>query len=166
MSINILLIIVIIALVYKASDGYKKGMVKEVVSLVSLVVLCLMLALIGSGIRSYLDRNMTNVVVTVILLAVLGIAHHLLNVVLFPAKLISKLPIINFVDKLLGIVFGALEVVLLLWTIYTFVMMMDMGVIEELIVSYTSESKILTWFYSHNYLAYWIERLGITFLQG
>lgn len=159
MSINLMLIIVIAALVLKMVDGYKKGLVKEVVSLVSLIILCLVVALIGGGVHSYMDGKIINVIVIVILLAIVGIVHHLLNVVLFPAKLVVKLPIVKLADKLLGIVFGALEVIFLLWTLYTFVMMMDLGVIEEIIVSFTKESSILTWFYQHNYLAYWIEKL-------
>ena len=71
----------------------------------------------------------------------------------------TKLPVIHFADKLLGIVFGALEVILILWTIYTLIMMMDMGMIGQVILSYTEDSKILAWFYEHNYLAYGIERM-------
>ena len=159
MGIKLMLIIVAAAFVLKIVDGYKKGMVKEIVSLVSLIVLCLVVALIGGGVHSYMSGKIVSVIVIVILLALVGIAHHLLNVVFFPAKLVAKLPIISSVDKLLGIVFGALEVVLLLWTLYTFIMMMDLGIIEEVLLSYTRESKILAWFYQHNFLAYWIENL-------
>lgn len=159
MNINILLIIVVIAAIVKICDGYKKGMVKEIISLVSLAVLCGVAALLASGINSYHSGNIFNVVVTVVLLALLGIMHHLLGLIFFSAKLISKLPVIHFVNKLLGIVFGVFEVILLLWTVYTFVMMMDLGAIGQMIISYTEDSAVLTWFYRHNYLAYGIEKL-------
>jgi len=157
MVINFMLIIVGAAFVLKIRDGLKKGIVKEVVSLVSLLILCLVVALIGGGVHSYMNGKIISVIVIVILLALVGIVHHLINVVLFPAKLLAKLPIISSVDKWLGAVFGALEIVLLLWTLYTFVMMMDLGAIEEVIINYTKQSKILTWFYQYNYLAYWVE---------
>ena len=159
MSINFLLIIVIIAAITKVFDGYKKGMVKEIISLISMAVLCAVVALLAGGISSYHDGKIFNVIIAIILLGLIGIAHHLLGVVFFSAKLVSKLPVVSFVNKLLGIVFGVFEVVLMLWTVYNFVMMMDMGAIGQIILSYTEESKILTFIYRHNYLAYGIEQL-------
>lgn len=89
LSINILLIIVIIAAIGKACDGYKKGMVKEIISLVSMLILCGVIALIA-GVSSYHDGKMVHVVVTVVLLGLLGIVHHLLSLVFFSAKLVSS----------------------------------------------------------------------------
>ena len=63
----------------------------------------------------------------------------------------------NTVDKLLGIVFGAFEVVLVLWTLYALMMMMDIGVVGEFIREHTQRSEILKWIYDHNYLAKGIE---------
>ena len=158
-GINIMVVIVALAALYKAVDGYKKGIVKEVVSLISMVVLCLTVALIANGVSSYLEGRFVSVAFIVILFTVLGIAHHFLKLVLFPAKLAAKLPIIRSVDKLLGFVFGAAEVVLLLWTLYTFIMMMDMGPVGQVILSYTEDSAVLSWLYQRNYLAYGIECL-------
>uniref|UniRef100_UPI00405741C0 CvpA family protein n=1 Tax=Acetatifactor sp. TaxID=1872090 RepID=UPI00405741C0 len=163
MEINILLIIIAVLLFCNIVDGYKKGAVKAIISFVSLIVLCIVVALIGNGLQSYFDGEMINVVIMVLLLAVLGIVHHLLGVIFFSAKLVSKLPIVHSVDKLLGIVVGILETVLILWTIYTFTMMMDMGMIEGQIIEYTRNNSILTWFYEHNYLAYWVQQLGAQF---
>ncbi|MDE6642390.1 MAG: CvpA family protein [Acetatifactor sp.] len=159
MNLNFLLIIVVILAVYKVVDGYKKGMVKEIVSLVSMAVLCAVAALIAGGISSYNSGRIFNVIVAAILLILVLITHQLLKVVFFSAKLVSKLPVVHFVNKLLGMVFGVFEVVLLLWTVYTLIMMMELGAIEQIIVSYTQESKMLVWIYEHNYLAYLIELL-------
>ncbi len=165
---NLLLIGAGILLVFNVVDGYKKGMVRQVISLVSLIVLCTVAVLIANGLNSYYDGKILNVVVAVLLLVLLGIAHHLLGVVFFSAKMISRLPIVHWLDKLLGIVSGALETVLILWTLYTFVMMMDLGMIGQLILSDTGESKILLWFYQHNYLAHLVQQLAadLSFTQN
>lgn len=160
---NILLIIMGIILICNMVDGYKKGMVRSVISFVSLIVLCIVAALIGNGLQSYFDGEFLNVVIMVFLLCILGIVHHLLGVVFFSAKMISKLPIVHSLDKLLGVVVGVLETVLIIWTIYTFIMMLNMGMIGQQLLEYTRESSILTWFYEHNHLAYWVERLGAQF---
>ena len=159
MTINIVLIIFLIAIVYKIVEGYKRGMVKEISSLITLIVVCILLALVGSGVRSYLDGKIVNVIIAVVLAIVLAIANHLLKFALLPAKIVSKLPLVSFIDKLLGIVFGVVKVILLLWTVYTLVMMFYMGSVGDYIVSNTQSSAILSWFYEHNYLAYFIEKL-------
>lgn len=152
-----MLVIVAVATFFKMVVGYRRGMVKELVSLVSLVVLCVVAALVAYGVNSYHDGRIFNAIVTVILLLLLITAHHLLSIVFFSAKLATKLPVVHFLDKLLGIVFGAAEVVLVLWTLYAFMMMMDIGSIRQAILKYTEESTVLTWIYEHNYLARCIE---------
>lgn len=157
-SINLMLIIVIFAVLFKIVDGRRKGMVKEVISLITMLVLSVFAALAAYGLSSYHDGRIFNVIVVVILLFLLMIVHHALSLFFFSAKLISKLPIVHFADKLLGIVFGVFEVVLVLWTLYAFIMMMDIGPIGQIILSYTEESSLLQWIYRHNYLALGIQR--------
>ena len=157
-NLNIVLIAVLAAALIKMVDGYRKGIVKEVISLVSLIVLSVVAALIAYGVTSYHDGRIFNVIVIVILLILLLTAHHLLGLVFFSAKLAAKLPVVHLVDKLLGILFGVFEVVLVLWTIYAFTMMMDIGAVGQHILKYTEESGILKWIYQHNYLAHWIGR--------
>jgi len=159
MSINFVLIIVVLAVLFKMVDGYKRGVVKELSSLISLIVICILLALIAGGVRSYLDGNIFRVLIMVVLAIVLAIANHLVKFALFPAKVLSKLPLLSLVDKILGAVFGILEVILLLWTVYTLVMMFYMGSVGEYIITNAQSSAILSWFYEHNYLAYLIEKL-------
>ena len=161
MSINILLIIVILAAIGKMVSGYKNGMVKEIISLVSLVILCAVVALIANGIGSYHSGRIFNLIIVIVLLAAIGILHHVLNVVFFSAKVISKLPVIRFANKLLGAVFGVLEVVLLLWTVYVLITIMEAGVAGQVILSFTEESRILSWNFRNNWLRY-----GLDYLRG
>ena len=160
---NIMSIIVLIVLIWKIAEGYKKGMVKELISFVSLLVLCIVIALIGHGLQSYMKKEFLGVIIAVFLLGLLGIAHHLLGLVFFPAKLISKFPIIHWADKLLGIVAGALETVIILWTVFIFAMNSSLGMLGQLILVYTQESKILSWLYRYNLLAKLLEDIIFRF---
>ena len=143
-------------------------MVREIISLISLIVMCVVVALIGNGLNSYFDGEIANVIIAVLLLCLVGIVHHLLGVVFFSAKVISRLPVVSWIDKLLGMLFGIVETILILWTIYAFIMMLDMGMIGQQILVYTRENQILTWLYENNYLAVWLERLNseISFLPS
>lgn len=159
MDINILSLIVILFTIIKIADGYKKGMVKEVISFISLIVMCIVVLLLGVGLHSYMEQELAGVLVAVLLLAVLGIVHHFLKLIFFSAKLISKLPVIHSADKLLGMVVGALETILILWTVYTFILYLGMGMIGNMIVEYSRDSKILTWLYENNMLALIVEQI-------
>ena len=160
---NLLLIIMAILLVCNVVQCYKRGMVKSIISLISLIVLCVIAALLCNGIQSYVNGQIFNVIVMVFLLCLVGIVQHLLGVVFFSAKMIAKLPVVHFADKVLGVVVGILETVLIIWTIYTIMMILDTGMIGQQILEYTKESQILLWFYEHNRLAAWVQQLGIQF---
>lgn len=165
MNINILTIAIVVILICMIMDGYKKGMVKSLISLVSLMITCVVLFLIGNALGSYFDGRIFNLILTLLLLGAIGILHHLLNVAFFSAKLVSKLPIVHSLDKILGIVVGILETVLIIWTIYTFNVFRDLGTLGQVIVDYTRDSKILTYLYENNYLAYLIEQIGHNFIS-
>lgn len=158
MNINIVLIIMVIVLAAAVAGGYKNGFVRTVISLVSLIITCAVVSLIGYGVKSYFEGSIFNVVAMVLLLCLVGIVRHLLNVVFFSAKVISKLPVISYGDKLLGIVFGVLETAVVLWTIYILIMLLDIGVVGQMILDGTRDSGILSWMYEHNYLAYFLEK--------
>ena len=158
MNINIVLIIMVIVLAAAVADGYKKGMVRSVISLVSLIITCGVVALLGYGVKSYFDGSVFNVIAMVLLLCLVGIVRHLLNVVFFSAKVISKLPVVSFGDKLLGIAFGVLETAVILWTVYILIMLLDIGTVGQMILDATQDSKLLSWMYEHNYLAYFMEK--------
>ncbi len=156
---NVLLIIASVLMLGCMAEGYRRGMVRQLIAFVSMIVLCVTAALLANGAKNYVNGKILNVVIVAVLLTLLGIARHLLGIFFFSAKMISKLPVIQHGDKLAGILFGALEVILVLWTIYIFLIMMDLGAVETWVMRYTSESPILTWLYQHNHLALLIDRL-------
>lgn len=153
---NWLLIIVVFVLLWRITEGYKRGMVKEIISFISLIVLCLAVAFIGGALLSYLEKDTVSMVVAIILLLVLCIGHWLLNFFFFPAKALAKLPVVKSVDKILGIVIGAAETILIVWTLYTLLLTVEMGTIGQLIMTYVQESRVLTFLYKYNYLAHWV----------
>ena len=156
---NIMLILAVICVLFKFADGYKKGMVKEIVSLVTLIIMGIMIVLISKGLHSYMEKEVVGVIIAVVLMALLGVVHHLLNVVFFSAKMISKLPVIHWVNKVFGAVFGVLDVILILQIVYVFIMYFGLGMIGQQILEYTRESVVLTKIYQYNVVAKLVENL-------
>lgn len=156
---NIMLVIMVVCVLFKIADGYKKGMVKEVISLVTLTVIGIMVVLISKGLHSYMEKEILGVIIAVVLLALLGIVHHILGVVLFSAKMIAKLPVVHWANKVLGAVFGALEVILILQIVYVFIMYFGLGMIGQQILEYTKESVVLEKVFQYNIVAKLVENL-------
>lgn len=73
--------------------------------------------------------------------------------------MISKLPVISWINKVLGAVFGVLEVILTLQIIYVFIMYFGLGMIGQQILEYTRESIVLTKIYQYNVVAKLVENL-------
>jgi uncharacterized membrane protein required for colicin V production len=157
---NLVFILFLVLFIVKIAQGFKRGLVKEIIALITLLVLCVIAGLIGYGLRSYVQENYLGLVITVVLFVAVFIAHHLLGLVLFPLKLFSRLPVIHTLDRLLGVVFGIVETVLLIWLVYTLTMEGYLGVNGTLIVEQTAENPILTWIYEHNYLAMIVEKFS------
>ncbi|MED9903110.1 MAG: CvpA family protein [Lachnospiraceae bacterium] len=167
---NWLVIIAVLILIWRVAEGIHRGMVKEIISFVSLIVLCLAVALLGMALSKYFEKDIASMIVALILLLVLCIVHRLLSLVFFSAKMIAKLPVIHSLDKILGAAIGVLETILLVWTMYSLIITFGMGMVGTQIMHYASENQILRFLYNHNYLQHLVELLaqkmslaGITF---
>lgn len=154
---NWLVILAILILTWRIAEGVKKGMVKEIISFVSLIVLSLAVALLGMALSKYFQKDMISMAVAIILLLLLGIVHSLLGLVFFPAKLIAKLPLVRSLNKVLGAVIGILETILIIWTAYCILYTFETDVIWEQILEYVAGSRVLTFLYEHNYLRYLVD---------
>lgn len=156
---NLLVIIVLVVLVWKIREGFKRGMVREIISFISLIVLGIVVALIGNAMESYMEKEYLGVAIAILLLGILGIVHHLLGVVFFSAKVLSRLPVIHWADKLLGMAAGVLETVLILWIVYLFIMRFGLGMVGQQILVYTEDNPVLMWLYQYNFLAGWVDSI-------
>ena len=73
---NLLFIIFLAVLVWRMSAAYKRGMVKEIVSFVSLLVLSVAVTLIGTAVLSYFEQDILTLIIAVILWVVLCVANQ------------------------------------------------------------------------------------------
>lgn len=162
MNINILFIILILILIWRIVSGFQKGMVKEIISFVTLIVLSLLVVLLGLGLDSYMDKEIVRVVVVIILILILIIGYKLLDFFFFTAKLFAKLPVVKTADKLLGAVIGIAETVILIWAMYALLSIFDMGSIGVQLWTYINDNEVLRYLYKlyAQYPAQWIAVLN------
>lgn len=103
------LIIIALIFIWRMIAGFRKGMVQELISLVAMAVAGVCVVLILGAIGSYLDKEIAQVVKMVAVLLAVCLVYRLVNVLFTSLQLIAKLPIVRWLDKVLGIVVGFAE---------------------------------------------------------
>ncbi|MDE7445494.1 MAG: CvpA family protein [Lachnospiraceae bacterium] len=114
------LAVIAIIFIWRMIAGFRKGMVQEVISLIAMVVAGVCVVLILGAIGSYLDREIGRVIQIVAVLFVVCLVYRLVHTLFTSLELISKLPIIKGLDKLLGIVVGFAEAALIVGVLVYF----------------------------------------------
>lgn len=149
---NILLIVLAIILIWRVSAGVKRGVVRETIAFINVIFVALVLGLVCMIFHAYHAENYLSIVLLLVGIVVLSILYSLLKIVFFSAKVISKLPVVSSVDRLLGLVIGAAEALIVFWAMCCVCMYVDLGVLEEQITMMIGESQLLTWLYQYNLL--------------
>ena len=103
------LIIIALIFIWRIIAGFRKGMVQELISLVAMAVAGVCVVLILGAIGSYLDKEIAQVVKMVAVLLAVCLVYRLVNVLFTSLQLIAKLPIVRWLDKVLGIAVGFAE---------------------------------------------------------
>lgn len=124
------LIIIALIFIWRMTVGFRKGMVQEIISLMAMAVAGVCVLLIFGAIGSYLNREIGKVVQMVIVLLVVCAVYRLIHVLFTSLELISKLPVIKWLDKLLGIVIGAGEAALIVGFIIYFLKSWGLSVLS------------------------------------
>lgn len=151
MSLNVTLICVIILIICMMIHGYKKGMTREISGLVALLAGLFVLALALMLSASFSAGEMTNTVYSVILLVLFGVAYGIVKFVLRSAKAVSSLPILHFLDSVMGIVIGFLKAIVVIWIVFLLCANNYLGGISEYIRSDIAESTVLKLLYEYNF---------------
>lgn len=109
----IALIIIGLIFIWRITTGFRKGMVQEIVLLIAMAVAGFCIFLIMGAIGNYLNHEIGKMVQIICVLFVVCLVYRLVHVLFTSLELISKLPIIKGVDKLLGALVGCVEAALI-----------------------------------------------------
>lgn len=153
---NILLIVFIVLAVWRGWHGMKIGLVDEIGRLLSLVISLFVLSL---GILLYTSvktDDTKNIVLSIIMIIVTGLAARLMRMVIKSLSAIAHLPVLNALNGLLGIAIGIAEIVVVLWILYVVVASFELGDFGLQIINWTKQSEMLQQLYDMNQIAYWM----------
>ncbi len=159
MSINALLVAVILVVVWRMIVGFKRGMVKELISMVGLIFAAIVGFLAVSGLRGYAENNFFEVIVCVVMIAIVAVVHSVLKLLFFSAKVVSSLPVVSTANKLCGIVFGFLEGIIIYWILCYALVSLDMGIAGTYLRQMIKGNEILYTLYQYNILGALVDNL-------
>lgn len=159
LSWNWALILIAFVVIINIINGFKNGLVKEVINFLSLLVLSILIVLLGSVVQSYSDKHFVQMLTMIIMVLALIVAHKLVKMALDGIKVLASLPVISIVNKLAGAVFGVLETIVFIWFALCLIGMFDLGSLGEHINTYIADSEILTYLYDNNLIAKFGEQI-------
>ena len=105
----IALVLIAVIFIWRIAAGFRRGMVQEIVSLIAMAVAGVCVVLIVGAVGRYLEKEISKTLVMVAVLFIVCAVYRMVHVLFTSLELISRLPIIKGVDKLLGAVVGAAE---------------------------------------------------------
>ncbi len=97
--------------------GFRKGFVKEVESLLSLVSALVVLRAVLSVTAGWRQKDIPGVVLLVLVILVLGFLYRIFHMLFGALHLVSKLPVIHMGNKVLGVVIGLAEGLVLVYAL-------------------------------------------------
>lgn len=111
----IAIVLIAIILIWRITAGFRKGFVRELLSLVAMALAGVSAYLILGAVGSYLSGEIGRLIQIVLFLLVIGMLYKLIHLIFTSLKLVSKLPVVHGADKLLGAVLGLLEGSVAVW---------------------------------------------------
>ena len=98
------LVVIALVFIWRIVAGFKRGMVQELISLIAMAVAGFCVMLILGAVSSYFEKEIGQLIQFVCVLLAVCIVYRLVSILFTSLKLISKLPIVRWVDRLLGVV--------------------------------------------------------------
>lgn len=156
---NILLITLAVIMIWRISAGMKKGVVREALALVNVLFVALVIGLVCMITNAYHEGNYIAIAIMFVIIVVLSIVYSILKIVFFPAKVLTKLPVLSSADKLLGLAMGVVETLIGFWGLCYAMMYVEFGTLNTQILMMIEESKLLTTLYQYNLLGVLLETI-------
>lgn len=107
------LMVIGLIFIWRIVVGFRKGMVQEIISLIAMAVAGACIFLIMGAVGNYLNHEIGSMIQVIVVLFVVCLVYRLVHTLFVSLELISKLPLVRGVDKLLGAAVGGAEAALI-----------------------------------------------------
>lgn len=141
---------VLVIVLICAFRGHHKGLAMEITSLISVLLSLLGVALIIRMIGSYLEENTSGMIQALIFLVVLAFLFQIFKLVIVSLKILTKLPVIHFLNGFLGMVVGIAEGIVVVWALFIVITKYDVAGQSVKWIAQIAENDILFYIYRMN----------------
>ncbi len=150
---NIVFFVVLLLLIGGGMKGYKRGMVEELNTVIALILALAAIAMFVVAAKGYMEHETLRTILGVVCMTIAILVYKITDFILSSLKLISSIPVLRGVNKLLGFGVGVLESVLLIWAVFIIIVAFEFGGISKYILTDIRENALLIWLFQNNYLA-------------
>ena len=117
-------------------------------------------SLVNSNLKEYLVDFISNITISIISFIITFILIKFLIRILFNFfDIISKFPVINFINKFIGIIFGILQSFIFIWIIFIFLTFFSFNSRFKDFFYLLEQSHIASFFYNNNLLIFILLRI-------
>ena len=133
--------------------GFRHGMVEELNKAVALILALAAIAMFVVAAKSYMEHETLRTILGIVCMTIAILVYKIVDFILSSLKIISLIPVIRGVNKLLGFGVGVAESVILIWAVFIVIVAFEFGGASRYILENIKENTLLTFLFSNNYLA-------------
>ena len=115
---NIIFLIVLMLFIGGGIKGFRHGMVEELNKAVALILALAAIAMFVVAAKSYMEHETLRTILGIVCMAIAILVYKIVDFILSSLKIISLIPVIRGVNKLLGFGVGVAESVILIWAVF------------------------------------------------
>ena len=160
----IVLLVVIAVYIWRVFCGSRSGLIDEVGALADIVIVSFAVVAGIVLVESAIGKNLIGFLVSGIILLIILLARKLLRAVFCSLGLIVKLPLLNGLNKFLGLLAGIVEATVVIWVGFAVISCLKIPVNGEPLVDLIMQNRFLAFLYGHNLLYNFIQRVIGIFL--
>lgn len=150
---NIVFFVVLLLLIGGGVKGYKKGMVEELNNAVALLLAVVSIIMVIVAAKGYMEKETLRTIIGIVCLTIAVLVYKITDFILSSLKMITSIPVLKSVNKLLGFCLGAAEGVVLFWIVLVLVPLLCPQDVLTYMTGAIKENLLLTWMADNNYLA-------------
>ena len=150
---NLVFFVVLLLLLGGGVKGYKRGMIQELSSVISLALALTAIGMFLVAAQGYLNHETIRVVLGIVCMTIAVLVYKIVDFILSSLKMLSSLPVLKGVDKLFGFGVGAMEAVLIIWAAFLLIVAFDPAGISAAVMEDVRENYLLTFLFQNNLLA-------------
>ena len=150
---NIIFLIVLMLFIGGGIKGFRHGMVEELNKAVALILALAAITMFVVAAKSYMEHETLRTILGIVCMTIAILVYKIVDFILSSLKIISLIPVIRGVNKLLGFGVGVAESVILIWAVFIVIVAFEFGGASRYILENIKENTLLTFLFSNNYLA-------------